>query len=147
MVLPEPERPSAPTELTQLTIGENGEIKEVVGERQTNKKSQLDPFHIQIVQQHMGYVKNEKGESGTTEDLMNTIQVNSAFEFLFDRNRINTIPVTEKNKKMFPQLNTQQIFGPKDYIMPDLYRYIFKYPVAKEDIKKWVKELESVYTS
>jgi len=94
------------------------------------KKSKLDPYHMQIVQQHMGYnTKNKAGKSVTKEDLMNTIQVNSDFEFLLDRNRINTIPVTAKNEKLFPNLNTQQIFGPEDKMLEDVDKYIFKYPM------------------
>ena len=126
MVLPEHERPSAPAELTHLTIGENGEIK---------KKTKLDPYSMQVATKYFE----------TADDLYNAMRVNSKFKELDNRNRINHVPVTEANKALFDHIETQQIFGPNDYILPGMYRYIFKYPVAKKGIEKWVNELKNKY--
>ena len=143
MVLSESESLSTPVELTHLTIGENGETRQKV----VTGKKQLDPFHMHTVQQYMGYVKKSDDKPGSSEDLKNLIQVNKNFEDQPERNRINVFPITKDNKGLYPKIQTQQIFGPSDYILPRMYQYIITYPVTKAEIESWVTKLRDMHTS
>lgn len=138
MSLSKPEIPSAPAELTQLTIGKNGEIKEEASGKksQAAKQTKLDPYSMQVVTKYFE----------TADDLHNAMMVNSKFEKLADRNRINHVPVTKANKALFDYIETQQIFGPNDYIKPGMCQYIITYPVTKAEIETWVKELQDKHT-
>ena len=141
MVLSESESLSTPVELTHLTIGENGETRQKV----VTGKKQLDPFHMHTVQQYMGYVKKSDDKPGSSEDLKNLIQVNKNFEDQPERNRINVFPITKDNKGLYPKIQTQQIFGPSDYILPRMYQYIITYPVTKAEIESWVARLGNMH--
>ena len=141
MSLSESESLSTPVELTHLTIGENGETRQKV----VTGKKQLDPFHMHTVQQYMGYVKKSDDKPGSSEDLKNLIQVNKKFEDQPERNRINVFPITKDNKGLYPKIQTQQIFGPSDYILPRMYQYIITYPVTKAEIESWVARLGNMH--
>ena len=113
MSLSKSERSSTPTELTQLTIGKNREIEQAVVKEKSDEKKQtkLDPYSMQVATKYFE----------TADDLHNAMMVNSNFKELDNRNPINHVPVTDKNKALFDHIETQQIFGPNDYILPGMY--------------------------
>ncbi|MFQ6723314.1 MAG: hypothetical protein ACLRFH_02840, partial [Opitutales bacterium] len=50
-----------------------------------------------------------------------------------------------ENYKLYSQIQTQQIFGPDDYILPGMYQYIITYPVTKAEIEDWVARLRNMH--
>jgi len=55
---------------------------------------------------------------------------------------INNAPIRNADDaKLYPKLQTQQIFGQEDYIVPGMYQYIITYPVTKKEIEAWVAQL------
>ena len=63
--------------------------------------SKLDPYHLQIVVYYFKF----------KSDFLNVIQVRKQYQNILDRFRINPIPITNKTKKLFQYLDTQQIFN------------------------------------
>jgi len=61
---------------------------------------------------------------------------------LFDKFRKNPCPLTKENQKLFPNIETQVIYTPFDYIKPKMWRYIIAYPVTAKEINDYVKKLK-----
>ena len=83
------------------------------------KGSQLDPFSMQIIIHYFKY----------DSDFENIIQVAKKFAFLLDRLRINPIPLTKFNKRLFPLIETQQIFNEYEFKNENVDIYQINYPV------------------
>ena len=109
-------------------------------------KSNLDPFHAQIVLQ---FFKSK-------EDFINFISIKKLYSELLDRFRINPIPITEETQNLFQYLDTQQKFENKgneiDLEEIDILQINYKisyseYLELKEKIKdKELKCKKIVYT-
>jgi len=144
MVLSEPQEPSAPAELTHLTIGENGEIKKKV----VTGKKQLDSYSMLQVAQYMDAESTKKvqevNSKFATEPSSGEIQGHGK---IFNQLRKNPSPVTAKNYKLYSNIQTQQIFGPGDYILPGMRQYIIAYPATKAEIEDWVARLQNMHTN
>ena len=59
---------------------------------------------------------------------------------------MNPSPVTAKNKHLFSKIETQQIFGQNDYIIPGMYKYVIAYPVQTPEIENWVRLLKDKHS-
>ena len=79
-----------------------------------------DPFHMQIVMQHMGCTKvncEHPSENDINNSKLNLIQVKKHYRELLDRQRINDVSITEENHTQYNCINTQVIYKSSDKIM------------------------------
>ena len=88
--------------------------------------AKLDVYSQQMVAQHID-----------DNTLFNLVQVNKKNEWIADRMRINPVAITERNKALYSQINTQQIFDETDWILDENSKveiYKIKYRVNGLDI-------------
>ena len=117
-----------------------------VGEKQTPKQTgqdpkgkQLDPYSMLQVAQHMDAESTktvqETNSKFATDPSTREIQGHGK---LFNQLKMNSSPVTAENYKLYSNIQTQQIFGPNDYIIPNVDKYIFSIPchIIMEDLEK-----------
>lgn len=79
--------------------------KQININRKWIEMKKLDPFNLQVIS---FYLK-------TKDDFLNIIWVNKKYRLLLDRFRINPIKITKEPKNIFQFLDTQQLFGKKEY--------------------------------
>jgi len=93
---------------------------------------QLGPNEQMIVAQYLNSIRDTK----------NLAFVCSKNRALLDKFRKNHWPITKRNKGLFPNIETQVIYTPFDYIKSDIWRYIIAHPVTEKEIKDYVKKLK-----
>lgn len=122
---------------------EDGKKSPKIKRAELDTKGKLDPYSALIAAQYMD-----------SESIKTLQEVNSKYGAepseerniqnlgkLFNQLNQNPEPITQKNKHLFSEIQTQQIFDEKDHIIPGMTRYIITYPVDELEMEDWIEKL------